>query len=71
MERSAEELLAKHRDEWMALPGVIGTAVGLADEEICLKVYLTRRTPEVDASIPDRVDGYRVVLEETGGIRPW
>lgn len=68
--RSIDEVLAAHTDSLMALPGVVGTAIGLCDGERCIKVLLADSTPETKRRIPARLEGYRVVTEVTGTIRP-
>jgi len=54
----------------MALPGVVGTAIGLCDGERCIMVLLADANPGTKARIPARLEGYRVVAEVTGTIRP-
>ena len=68
--RSIDEVLADHTDSLMAIPGVVGTAVGLCDGERCIKVLLTDSNPETKRKIPARLEGYRVVVEVTGTIKP-
>jgi hypothetical protein len=68
--RSIDEVLAAHTDSLMALPGVVGTAIGLCDGERCIKVFLADSTPDTKSRIPARLEGYRVVTEVTGTIRP-
>jgi hypothetical protein len=68
--RSIDEVLAAHTDSLMALPGVVGTAIGLCEGERCIKVMLADSTPETKRRIPTRLEGYRVATEVTGTIRP-
>lgn len=68
--RSIDEVLAAHTDSLMAIPGVVGTAVGLCDGERCIKVLLADSNPATKRKIPGRLEGYRVVVEVTGTIRP-
>jgi len=68
--RSINEVLAAHTDSLMALPGVVGTAVGLCDGERCIKVLLSDSNPATKSRIPARLEGYRVVVEVTGTITP-
>ena len=68
--RSIDEVLAAHTDSLMALPGVVGTAVGLCDGERCIKVLLADSTAATRRRIPSHLDGYRVVAEVTGTIKP-
>jgi hypothetical protein len=68
--RSINEVLAAHSDSLMALPSVVGTAVGLCEGERCIKVLLADSNPDTQRRIPARLEGYRVVVEVTGTIKP-
>ncbi len=65
--RAALDAQARVSDEWLALDGVVGTAVGMgAGGDAVLKVYLT--APGA-ALLPSRVAGVSVDLEVTGEFR--
>ena len=64
-----EEVLKEHTDELMSIPGVVGTAQGLCDGKPCIKVYVIKKTPELEQKIPDILEGYPVVAQETGEFR--
>ncbi len=68
--RSIDEVLAAHTDSLLALPGVVGTAIALCDGERCIKVFLADSNPDTKGRIPPRLEGYRVIVEVTGTIRP-
>lgn len=68
--RSIDEVLAAHTDSLMALPGVVGTAIGLCDGERCIKVLLADSSSDTKRRIPARLEGYRVLAEVTGPITP-
>ena len=70
--RDINLVLRDHDKELMAIPGVVGVFVGaLGDGKTpCLKVMAERKTPELKRKIPKSLEGYAVVLEETGPIRP-
>ncbi len=68
--KSIDEVLAAHTDSLMKLPGVVGTAVGLCDGERCIKVLVADSSARTKSRIPSRLDGYRVVVDVTGPIRP-
>ncbi len=68
--RSIDDVLAAHTDSLMALPGVVGTAIGLCEGERCIKVLLAESSPANRGRIPPRLEGFRVVVEVTGAIRP-
>lgn len=65
-------VLAAHDKELLAKPGVVGVYVGLLDDNRtpCLKVMLARPDSELERSLPRTLEGYRVVTEITGPIRP-
>jgi hypothetical protein len=65
-----EEVLRTNTPGWMAIPGVVGTGIGLCDSAPCLKVFAAERTAEIREQIPDSVEGYPVRVEVTGGFRP-
>jgi hypothetical protein len=48
----------------------VGTAIASCDGERCIKVLLADSNPDTKARIPPRLEGYRVVVEVTGAIRP-
>jgi len=68
--KSIDQVLAAHTDSLMALPGVVGTAIGLYEGERCIKVLLADSGGDTKARIPARLEGYRVVIEVIGTIRP-
>ena len=70
--RDINAVLRDHDDALMAIEGVVGVAVGLLEDgkTICLKVLVVWETPELVRRIPSSLEGYPVVVEETGVIRP-
>lgn len=76
--RPIEEVQEAHTPAWMELPGVVGTGIGLCDREEgadpprepCIRVFLSRASPEAEEAIPERVEGYRVELVVTGPFTP-
>lgn len=67
--KTIEEVLKEHTDQLMSMPGVVGTAQGLCDDKPCIKVFVIKKTHELDEKIPDILDGYPVKIEETGEIK--
>ncbi len=66
------EVLRRHEQELMALPGVVGIYVGLLPDgkTQCLKVMLSKGDKATLARLPKSLDGFRVQPEVTGVIRP-
>jgi hypothetical protein len=59
-----------HVNELMAVPGVVGVAVGALDDGgLCIKVLVVKKTAEHRKRIPKEIEGYPVVIEESGEIR--
>ncbi len=68
-EKTIEAVILEHTGSLMALPGVVGTAIGECAGKPCIKVYVEKKTPELLNQIPSTIDGYTVAVQETGEIR--
>jgi hypothetical protein len=66
--KTLEEVLKESNNKLLSIPGVVGTAQGLCDRKTCIKVYVIKKSPELARQIPVSIDGYTVVIEETGEI---
>jgi hypothetical protein len=64
-----ETTLKRHTDKLMAIPGVVGTAVGQCDGRPCILVLVVKKSPDLMQKIPRELEGYPVTVEETGAIR--
>jgi len=67
--KSISEVLKEHTDELMSIQGVVGTAQGLYKNKPCIKVLVAKDTQEIRNSIPHEIDGYLVVIQESGEIQ--
>jgi len=68
-ERTIEQVQEEHTDGWMAIPGVEGTAIGLFEGKPCIKVFTSSKSQQLRANIPSTIEGYPVIIEETGEFR--
>ena len=70
--RDINEVLRAHDKELLAIPGVVGVYVGVLEDgkTSCLKVMLAQKSAEAERAVPKTLEGYPVVLEVTGEIRP-
>src|SRR5947208_16925981 len=68
-EKSIEDVLAVHNDSLMALPGVVGTAIGRCDGAPCIRVVVRDSAAARAARVAERLDGYVVRVEVTGAFR--
>jgi len=67
--KTIEQVQQEHTAAWMAIPGVIGTAIGERKGKPCILVLTASNTEQVKKQIPATVDGYPVVIQYTGEIR--
>jgi len=68
--KTIEQVLAAHNDSLLALPGVVGTAIGLCDGAPCIRVFLADSSASTRSRIPANLDGYLVRSQFTGPIQP-
>ena len=68
MTKSIGEVLGEHTDSIMALPGVVGTAQGEQAGKPCVMVLVVELTDDLKRQIPNDLDGYPVIITETGEI---
>ena len=70
--RDINAVLADHDKQLMSIPSVVGVYVGLLDDQktSCLRVMLAEDNPASRRAIPRTIEGYRVVTEITGPIKP-
>ena len=67
--KTIEQVLNEKTDEWMAIPGVEGTAIGMFEGKLCIKVFTSRDPQELQSKIPLTVENHPVIIEETGTFR--
>jgi hypothetical protein len=67
--RSIQQVLSEKTGEWMAIEGVVGTAIGLCDDKPCIKIFTSSDPGPVRAKIPSTVESYPVVIEQIGEVR--
>ncbi len=67
--KTIEQVQKEHTEAWMAIPGVIGTAISQHKGKPCIMVLAASRTKQIRQAIPSTVGGYPVVVQYTGEIR--
>jgi hypothetical protein len=67
--KTIEQVQQEHTDEWMAIPGVVGVAIGQHEDKPCILILTAFGTEEVRKKIPSHVGGYAVIIQYTGEIR--
>ncbi len=65
-------VLKDHEKELLTIPGVVGVYIGLLpdDKTLCLKVMVVKESEDLKRRIPKSIEGYPVLIEESGVIRP-
>lgn len=64
------DVLHKHTPTWMKIHGVVGTGEGESDGRPCILLFVVKKSNEITQKIPDVVEGYPVVIHETGEVKP-
>ena len=60
-----------HANELMAIEGVVGLYVGRMNDSIpAIGVMVVKKTPELEKLVPKSLEGYPVLIDETGVIHP-
>jgi hypothetical protein len=67
--KTIEQVLKERTDPWMAMPGVLGTAIGVSQNRPCILILTSLDPSELQSKIPSTVEGYPVVIERTDEIR--
>ena len=66
--RTIEQIQEACTNDWMAVPGVEGTGIGLFEGQPCIKVFSSVKPETLRSQIPLTLEGYPVVIEQTGGF---
>lgn len=67
--KTIEQVQAEYTDEWMAIDGVEGTGIGLHEGKPCIKIFSSKKAEYLRGQIPSTIEGYSVIIEETGTFR--
>jgi hypothetical protein len=65
-DKTIKQILQEKTSEWMALPGVVGTAIGTMKGRPCIRIFTTADPDELRDQIPISVENFLVIIEETG-----
>jgi hypothetical protein len=67
--RTIEQVQEEHTDEWMTIPGVVGTAIGLCEGKPCIRIFTSSKPQQLKDKIPSTIECYPIIIEETGAFR--
>jgi hypothetical protein len=65
------EVKRRHEAELLGRPGVVGVGLGRHGGRDCIMVLLSKRDAKVEAGLPRELEGYPVLVEIVGDVRPW
>jgi hypothetical protein len=68
-DKTIEQVLQDNTDQWMAIPGVEGTAIGLFKGKPCIRIFTSSKPQQLQDKVPSTAEGYPVIIEETGSFR--
>lgn len=66
-----QQVQEKYQNQLMTIPGVIGVGIGAVNDDEVIKVLVIKKTSELEQQIPNKLEGYSVLIEETGEIRAY
>lgn len=64
--RTIEEVLQANTPQLMAIEGVVGTAQGEHQGKPCIMIFVAEKTPELMKKLPSGLEGYPVVIQQSG-----
>lgn len=63
-----EQVLDRHHDRLMAVPGVTGLGIGDKDGKPAIVIMVRELTSDLKARLPEALEGHSVVVEQSGEI---
>lgn len=67
--KTIEQVQQDHTDEWMGIPGVVGTAIGQHQGQPCILILTSDENEQIRQRIPDNIEGYPVIVQYAGEIK--
>ena len=68
-DKTIEQVLQDNTDQWMAIQGVEGTAIGLFNGKPCIRIFTSLKPQQLQDKIPSTIEGHPVMIKETGAFR--
>jgi hypothetical protein len=63
---SIEEVKARHEMEFLNIDGVEGIGIGDEKGKPVIRIYVSKKTKDIQKRIPGEVEGYPVQIEVSG-----
>ena len=68
-EATIDAVMMKHYESLLSIEGVVGLAEGIREGLPCIVVLVNGSSRELEAKIPESLDGYPVFVRNTGELR--
>ena len=65
-QKTIEQVQEEYTGQWLAIPGIEGTAIGLFQDKPCIKIFSSIKAEQLRSKIPMTIEGYPVIIEEAG-----
>jgi hypothetical protein len=63
-----EEVLQKHQDRLMAIPGVVGIGEGESEGRPVILIMVRELSPDLRRQLPQQIDGFEVKVDVVGEV---
>ncbi len=64
-----DDVKDRHEPKLLSVDGVTGVGIGKSKKgTLCIKVYVKKKTAEIDKLVPKRIEGFDVEIEEVGEV---
>jgi hypothetical protein len=67
--KTIEQVLGENTGRWLKIDLVVGVAIGMLEDKPCIRILVGSDPDQVRKQIPENVEGYAVVIEETGTLK--
>ena len=68
-DQNISQVIKKYRKILLMVDGVVGIGEGELEGKPCIKVFVDRKTKEIEGHIPSVFDGYPVCIVESGRFK--
>lgn len=65
-QKTIEQVIREYSSELMCITEVVAVGQGISNNKPVIRILVIEKTPEVEQKIPDLIEGYRVLIVETG-----
>ena len=68
IEKPIAQVIEEHRTSLISISGILGIGQGGSPKDPHITVYIQSKNSDICPLIPSVLEGYPVVIKETGGI---